>query len=145
MDETGLTTDEPDGLNLEDLDLDFSELLETATDWVRDHPWLAVGVAAGAGFLLGTLVSDGTPEPKRQGSVLRQTAAEVGRELESQAADFRRSAAHKLANVASTVVEAGSEVKSSGTQAAETVTDTLKTTLAAIAFNKLGEWLKRSA
>jgi ElaB/YqjD/DUF883 family membrane-anchored ribosome-binding protein len=28
-----------------------------ADDWVHDHPWAAVGAAAGVGFLLGMLVA----------------------------------------------------------------------------------------
>lgn len=129
-------------LNLRDLD--FEELAASGGRWVREHPLVSVGVAAGVGFVLGALVCDRSSRPDDTGSVIRQAAADVGRELESQALGIRRAAAEKLATAASSVVDPDSKARTAAAHAAESVTDTLRTAVAALAMNKLGEWLRRA-
>ena len=124
--------------------VDLERITESAAGWVRDHPLVALGGAVAVGFILGAMVRPGPRERESGGSVLRQAAADFGRELQSQAVDYRQSAAHKIAEVASTVIgkEQGDGVRS---QATGLLTDTVRTAVTALALNKLSEWLRRSA
>lgn len=121
---------------------DFAEGVEAASRWIRDHPLAAVGIAAGVGFVAGALATGGGS--REAPHALRETIADVGRELESHAARFGSSAANKLADVATHVADPHSPARTAMSQAAGSVADTLRTAFVALALNKLGEILKRS-
>jgi ElaB/YqjD/DUF883 family membrane-anchored ribosome-binding protein len=65
MEHTAARTEAQDlGEKMDVLKKDFADVAKTAkdravkgtTDWVKDHPFAAIGIAAGVGFVVGILV-----------------------------------------------------------------------------------------
>lgn len=125
--------------------VDVDDLVDRAGRWVAEHPMLAVAGAAGIGLLVGLALRGGSeegPDTPRRG-LLRDTAADLGRELESRADGLRTAVSREMAGVAASIVEPVKARVSAATEGDATVSDTLKAVFASLALKKVGEWLSR--
>lgn len=131
--------------------------------WAEQHPGLAILAAAGAGLVVGRLVTGLFPDSEppsiadrveKRAKVLRKEAKKRGKDLRAQTSSFAddageslQDALHRaseaLRHAASTAGDAAGDGYEKTKDFAETIADAAKVAVTGVLATKIDDWVKR--
>ena len=137
--------------------------LEKARVWAEAHPGLAVLAAAGAGLVIGRIVTGLFPDPEppsladrveKKAKVLQKQAKKQGKDLRKQASvvshdageslqDLIDRASHALRDAAGTAGDAAEDGYEKTKDFAEHLSDAVKVAITGVLASKIDDWVKR--
>ncbi len=122
-------------------ELDAADVVDNTREWTRDNPLAALGIALGAGVVLGILVrsaiADEEPEetgPRRLAHVIRDTSNELVHKARQASSDVVSEVSAKFNSIEAPSVE---NIAKQTTSFADTVVAGLTATIS----RKVSDWL----
>ena len=137
--------------------------VDKARMWAEAHPGLAVLAAAGAGLVIGRIVTGLFPDPEppslaerveKRAKVIQKQAKKQGKDLRKQASSASHDAgeslqelldraSHALRDAAGTAGDAAEEGYEKTKDFAEHLSDAVKVAVTGVLATKIDDWVKR--